>query len=427
MDRDRRLAFLILRDICGNNSWSNLAVNRRISEEGASKPAFVRELVYGCLRSQFLLDYNIDRFLKKPGLSSSDRVLLRMGFYQLAFMDGVSDHAAVNETVAIAAAFIKGRQGFINAVLRAFQRDGKRLFDDGLSTRYSCAEWITDLWTAAYGEEKAEEILKQSCLPAPLTIRTNIMKITREELAERLRALGFPAEETGLSSVCLKISGSGLLDTPLYREGYFSVQGEASANAVELLSPKPGEVFLDLCAAPGGKTCAAAEQMQDRGSISAFDVHPHRVELIRKEALRLGLSSVSAQVSDSSVFRPELKESADCVLADVPCSGLGTIRRNPEIKLKRLGSEESASALEKLKKIQYNILLNALSYVKTGGRVMYSTCTIDPAENGELVRSVLADRDGFSIEHERQIFPSEGGPDGFYTCLIRRSDDKRRL
>ena len=139
MDRDRRLAFLILKDIETKDSWSNLTVNEYISEQGADQPAFVREIVYGCIRNQFLLDYNIRRFLSRPKLSVSERVLLRMGFYQLAFMDRVTDYAAVNETVSLAAAFVKGRQGFINAVLRSFQRDGKRLLDNGLSTRYSCA------------------------------------------------------------------------------------------------------------------------------------------------------------------------------------------------------------------------------------------------------------------------------------------------
>ena len=160
MDRDRRLAFLILKDIEARGSWSNLAVNDYISSQGADQPPFVRELVYGCIRNQMLLDYNIKRFLSKPKLSVSERVLLRMGCYQFCFMDSVTDYAAVNETVSLAASFIKGRQGFINAVLRAFVRDGKRLVDDGLSTRYSCAQWIIDLWTKSYGEEKTEKLLK---------------------------------------------------------------------------------------------------------------------------------------------------------------------------------------------------------------------------------------------------------------------------
>ena len=144
------------------------------------------------------------------------------------------------------------------------------------------------------------------------------------------------------------------------------------------------------------------------------------MELIKKEADRLGLTSIKAETADSQVFQPELADSADCVLADVPCSGLGTLRRNPEIKLKQQSSEDASNALEELTKIQYNILLNSIRYIKPGGRVLYSTCTVDPQENEELVRRVLSGAAGYTIEQERQIFPEEGGPDGFYTCLIRR-------
>ena len=419
-DRDRRAAFLTLKDIEENGAWANLALSEHIRKDGAKSPAFVRELVYGCIRNQLLLDHNIQRFLKKPGLSASDRVLLRMGFYQLALMDGVADHAAVNETVALAAAFMKGRQGFINAVLRSFQRDGKRLISDSLSVEYSCTQWIVDLWTKHYGYEKAEAFLKASNSPAPFTIRANTLKTSREELAEKLKELGLETADTALSGLCLEVGGSGVLDTSLYKDGLFSVQGEASAAAVEMLAPKPGEVFLDLCAAPGGKTCCAAELMKDSGTVRAFDVYPHRVELIKKEASRLGLNSVTAETADSRIFQPGLESSADCVLADVPCSGLGTLRRNPEIKLKQQSAEDAAKALEELCKIQYNILLNATRYIKPGGRALYSTCTVDPQENEDLVRRVLAQAAGYTIEQERLILPKEGGPDGFYTCLIRR-------
>ena len=471
MDKDRRTGFLTLKEIEESGKWVNLALSQHIMRDGAKSPAFVRELVYGCIRQQKLLDYNISRFLKKPKLAAADRVLLRMGFYQLAFMDGVADHAAVSETVAVAKAFKKGQEGFINAVLRSFQRDGKRLLDDGLATRYSCAQWIIDLWTRAYGAEKAEELLRESCKPAPLTIRVNTMRMGREELAERLAALGFEAARTELSGLCLTVSGSGLLETAEYRGGLFSVQGEASALAVELLAPRPGAALLDLCSAPGGKTCAAAELMQGRGSIAAFDIYTHRLGLVEKEARRLGFSveRISSQASaaasqqpgsgaskqscsgasrlaaplitlraaDCSAFMPQQAESADFVIADVPCSGLGTLRRNPEIKLKEQSAGEAAKSLEELTKIQYNIMLNSARYLRPGGRLLYSTCTVDPAENEELVRRVLAELRSqqqsagdtpqqsrpvpqLSIEKELQLFPTEGGPDGFYICVLTR-------
>ncbi|MBQ2311919.1 MAG: 16S rRNA (cytosine(967)-C(5))-methyltransferase RsmB, partial [Firmicutes bacterium] len=175
---------MILKEISEKGTWSNLAVKDRLHKEEHTNAPFIRELVYGVLRNQFLLDHNIDRFVKsRPGLN--ERILLRMGFYQLALMDGVADHAAVNETVVLAASLAKGRQGFINAVLRSFQRDGKRLIYEDLRTRYSCAEWITDILTGAYGPEKAEEILISSCKAPPFTVRVNRLKVSREELSAR--------------------------------------------------------------------------------------------------------------------------------------------------------------------------------------------------------------------------------------------------
>ena len=499
MDKDRRLAFLVLKDIEENGRWANLALGAALSgkpsgkagsskdpgkssgkagsSETAANPAFVRELVYGVLRNQKLLDYNIARFLKKPKLSVNERLLFRMGFYQLALMDGVADHAAINETVAIAAAFMKGRQGFINAVLRSFQRDGKRLLDDGPLTRWSCAKWIADLWTQQYGADKAEELMKASCTPAPLTIRANLARISRADLKAALQsgfevketALSgrcFEVSETALSDRCLEVKGSGLLDTQLYKQGYFSVQGEASCCAVDQLladlatrqfgapaaqqlntpaAQHPGPLIVDLCAAPGGKSCAAAELLATKqnsapGRVLSFDLYPHRVELIEKEAKRLGLGGIiTAKAADTQQPLPELFGKADYVIADVPCSGLGTLRRDPEIKLRERTPAESAKALEELTKIQYNILVNALRIVKPGGRVAYSTCTVNKAENGDLVRRALADIAGqaagdastqrnpatnaqaakrFAIVSETQLFQTEGGPDGFYICVI---------
>ncbi len=508
MDKDRRLAFLVLKDIEENGRWANLALGAALSgkaggakdsgkangkagsSETAANPAFVRELVYGVLRNQKLLDYNIARFLKKPKLSVNERLLFRMGFYQLALMDGVADHAAINETVAIAAAFMKGRQGFINAVLRSFQRDGKRLLDDGPLTRWSCAKWIADLWTAQYGADKAEALMQASCTPAPLTIRANLAKISRTDLKAALES-GFEVKETALSDRCLEVKGSGLLDTQLYKQGYFSVQGEASCCAVDQLladlatrqfgdsvTQQPGPLIVDLCAAPGGKSCAAAELLAARqsaaaqqpnsaalklrnpetqqtgsaaaphpGRVLSFDLYPHRVELIEKEAKRLGLGSIiTASPADTQQPLTELFGRADYVIADVPCSGLGTLRRDPEIKLRERTPAESAKALEELTKIQYNILVNALRIVRPGGRVAYSTCTVNKAENGDLVRRALADIAGqtagdaptqgsqatgaqassaatqaakrFAIVSETQLFQTEGGPDGFYICVI---------
>ena len=431
MDKDRRTAFLILKETEEKKRWANLAADRLIKKEGADSPGFVRELVYGVIRNKTLLDFNIDRFLKKPKLGLSERIWLRMGFYQLALMDGVKEHAAVNETVELARSFKKGSESFINAVLRNFQRSGKELAypekdaENYLCVRYSVHEDIARLWTESYGKESAERLLQASSSPAPLSIRVNRLKTDKDKLCEDLESLGFEVYKEGhLSSSCIYVKGSGLLDTDLYKDGYFSVQGDSSQYAVRILDPKPGTTVIDLCAAPGGKSCAMAERMEGKGQILAFDIYEHRVKLIEKEAKRLGLDMIKAGLGDASIYDEKLDSLADYVLADVPCSGLGTLRENPEIKFRTPDVIEA----------QGEILKNALRYVKPGGYVLYSTCTIDPKENEEVIKaceeidshalsgSPYDPSKKYKVIASRQLFTKKGGYDGFYICLLKRSE-----
>ena len=426
MDTDRKLVFLILRDMERKAAYSNLALNSRLKEGVARSESFVRELVYGILRNQLLLDWNIERFLKKSGLRTAEKLLLRMGFYQISCMDSVPQYAAVNESVELAAVFAKGRQGFINGVLRNFVREGGVLLlpDEAatgeerfLSVKYSCHESIVALWLAAYGRERTEEMLAESLSPAPLSARVNTLKTSREELLKRLQNKAFSARE-GRLAFSLSLEGSGVLGSEEFSEGLFQVQSEASQLAVEVLAPKPGDFVIDLCAAPGGKCCTAAMLMENRGSIKAFDCHEQRTGLITKLAERLGIGIISVETADAALFNEELRNSADCVICDVPCSGLGVMRRKPELKLKALSSDP-----ENLIKTQNQILNNGALYVKLkGGKLLYSTCTVNPAENSQVVRAFLEEHSVFAVEYERQIFPC-GDSDGFYICLLRRQDD----
>ena len=425
MDKDRRLAFLILKDMEQNDSYSNLVINSYL-KDGADNPAFIREIVYGVLRNQLLLDWNIKQYQNKPGrLKPAERVLLRMGFYQLAMMDSVPSYAAVGETVKLAAAFMKGRQGFINALLRNFERSGAKLKEPSesevgelayLSVKYSCNEEIVRLWLDAYGRSKAEEMLAASNCPAPLTIRTNTLKIKPAELKEELTEKGFAVTEGRLSR-SFTVEGSGLVDTEEFKSGLFQIQDEASQQAVETLGPKPGDQLIDLCAAPGGKCCAAAVLMENKGRIRAFDYYEARAGLIEKLAGRLGVTIVEASQADATVLNEELVGTADCVICDVPCSGLGVLRRKPEIKLRPLDKDYGI-----LPEKQNRILHIASLYVKLkGGKVLYSTCTVNPAENRRVIERFLKENPGFSVETERQLFPGES--DGFYICLLRRQND----
>ena len=423
MDQDRRAAFLILKDMAQNASYSNLAVNSVLETEPVNSSAFVRELVYGVLRNQLLLDYNINKFLQKPNIKLSDRILLRMGFYQIAYTE-VPDYAAVSETVSMAAAFVKGRQGFINAVLRSFLRAGKKIVfpdenaSDYLSIKYSVSPDIAELLEKVYGRTKAAEMLENANRPMPLSVRVNTLKTDKYALKKLLRSEGFETEDGHLSSKSLIVKGSGVLSGEAFKRGLFSVQGEASQLAVEKLSPAKGSRVLDLCAAPGGKSCAAAELMENSGEILSFDFYENRCGLISKEAQRLGINIIKTAAKDACVYDPALSESADYIICDVPCSGLGVIGRKPELKLKGLDKEHG-----KLPAKQYSILRNASKYIKKGGKILYSTCTIDPEENTKLVNRFVEGNPGFEIEFEQQLLPDRNGCDGFYISIIRSTND----
>ena len=366
---DRQIAYMVLMDVEREQAYSNLALNCFISENPNCNAPFIRELVYGVLRNQFLLDYNIDRYAKK--LKTADKVILRIGFYQLCYMNSVSDYAAVNETVNLS----RGNKSFINAVLRNFVRDGKELQSDSISTKYSCHESIVGLFTKAYGKEKTEEILAHSLVTPVLTERVN-------------------------------------------KNGLVSIQGKSSQKAVETLNPQPGDKLIDMCAAPGGKSFYAADFMDNQGEILAFDLYEHRIGLINKEAERLGISIIKTSEKDATVYDLELEEYADKVICDVPCSGFGTIAKKPEIKLKGVNSD-----LPILYEVQSRILENASKYLKKGGKLLYSTCTLNPKENDKQVAAFLEKHGSeFELLSEEQIFPHDDF-DGFYIAILKRIDN----
>ncbi len=373
MDKDRYASYRILKDIEQEGAYSNLAVKSFLARNETDSPPFIRELVYGVLRRQMLLDHNIDRYVSR--LKSSDRILLRMGFYQLCFMDSVSDYAAVNETVGLC----RGNKSLINAVLRNFIRDGKILSDDGIATRYSCHESIVGLLCKAYGKERCEEILKHSLITPSLGERVN-------------------------------------------RNGLVSIQGRSSQRAVETLSPKPGDRLIDVCAAPGGKSFYAADMMEGRGEIFAFDIHAHRVALIEKEAERLGIRIIRTAVRDARFADEALIGSADKVICDVPCSGLGTMAKKPEIKLRGLDPR-----LPELYEAQAAILKASFSYLRPGGLLLYSSCTLNPRENELQVKNFIKEKGFLDAEliSEEQIFPDED-LDGFYIAILKRKNNDQQ-
>ena len=423
MDINRKTAFDVLMDVEKNGAYSNLSLNSFIEKNRPDSPAFVRELVYGVLRNRMLLDWFLGQLipsgLKK--IKKQDMTLLRMGVYQLSYMKSVPEYAAVSETVNMSKKLARGRERFINGVLRGYIRNRQQLvlpdrgrdLEEYLSIVYSVERWIVQLWTDAYGEEKTEALLKASNETPGLAVRVNLMKTDRKALKEKLEALGFEAEESEVSDRALLVKGSGLLDTEPYREGMFSVQDEASILASDALDAKPGDCIADVCAAPGGKTFATAELMAGKGVIYAMDKYEHKLKLMEAQAKRAGIENIRLLKHDSTEPVEGLKERMDKVLADVPCSGLGVIRRKPEIKYK--GMQDLDELIER----QRQILQAAASYVKAGGTLVYSTCTINPVENEKQIVEFLRGNKEFKALEQKQLLP-DGGTDGFFICRMRK-------
>lgn len=427
MDKNRRIAYLTLMDVESKQAYSNIALNHHIRSGKPDAPAFVRELVYGVLENKIYLDYIIEQFIKTHvnKMKASDLTVLRLGIYQLKFLDGVPEYAAVNESVDLAKKYCQGRDGFINGVLRSFLRADKevplpdRAKDEVhyLSIKYSYEPWIIELWLEQYASDFVEELLAAGNKTPDLVIRVNSLKTSREDLKRRIVARGYRAEEGFFCKEALHVEGRGLIGGKLYNNGMFSIQDESSMLAVNMLDPQAGEIIMDVCAAPGGKTLAIAEKMQNRGAVNAWDIYKRKLAIIDREAERLGITIVTTRTWDATRVDSSMIEKADRVLVDAPCSGLGVIRRKPEIKYKK-----KARDFDELPKKQLAILSASSKYVKPGGVLVYSTCTISPYENQQVIKEFLKRNKNFSKEEELQLLPNINNTDGFFICKMKRDD-----
>jgi len=426
---DRETALNILNSIENNGAFSNLAVNDALKKADGEGGAFVTRMVYGVLENQIYLDYYLSKFLRDPieKVKKNSLNILRMALYQILFMDSVPDYAAVSESVDLAKKTGVAQAPFVNGVLRSVLRDieagskrvklpnPEKLPVKYLSVKYSFPKWLVKYMLDDYGFDFTENYLKSANQVPPLTIRVNSLRTTKEVLSKRLKELGFEVVEGSHSEKALNIKGSGLFRTEPFAEGLFAVQDESSMLAVEALDPKPGETVIDLCAAPGGKTLYAAELMENNGKIIACDIYENKTGLIKDSADRNGITIIETMTADATKFRPEFEGAADKVICDVPCSGLGVVRRKPEIKYTK-----TAQDIKDMCRIQFAILKNAARYVKQGGRIVYSTCTISRLENEGVIRHFLSKPENacFKVEKMKQLTPFEDGVDGFFICSL---------
>lgn len=415
----RKIAVKALVKIEKDNSYSNLTINSifKETEISHSDKAFVTALVYGVLERKITLDYVLQNHIKTPlkKVSLFSLQVLRVALYQIMFMDKIPQSAAVNEAVKLIKNSRESRNsGFVNAVLRNILRSEELLpqgeTPENLSVIYSCPIEIIESLITDYGLENTKELLKESLKPAPLTVKVNTLKISVYDFRA---SIGLETETTDVLGGIVLHQGIDIANNPLYKKGYFFVQDAASQRSVEILAPKPFERMLDMCSAPGGKSFSSAILMQNKGEIISCDLYEHKRELIKSSAERLGLDIIDARLADATVFDSSLGE-FDCVLCDVPCSGLGIIRRKPEIKYKNLAE------FNDLPDIQLKILQNAKNYLKKDGRILYSTCTLRTAENQSVVNQFLSKNKDFSLEYSHTFMPHNDKTDGFFCALLKR-------
>lgn len=442
MKNARLTALKALLRVEEDNGYSNLVLDHQLDHAGLDSrdAAFASALFYGVLERRLTLDYQISHYSKLPlpRMTAVVREILRLGFYQLLYLDKVPQSAAVNESVNLTRQLRQERAaGFVNGILRSFIRDGcpcrlpKEAAKNYLSVKYACPQWIIDLWTASYGKETTLALLESLAGRPPLTIRVNSCKISRDDLIRELEKEGVEAKTVSGIAQALTLERSGSVEKlSAFQKGYFHVQDLASQMCCQALAPQPGERVYDVCAAPGGKTFTMAELMENRGELLAFDLYEPKVNLIQEGASRLGLSVISAQVRDAAHPEGALPP-AQRVLCDVPCSGLGIIRRKPEIRYK------NKNMLDSLPDLQYLILCISAKLTEKGGILLYSTCTLNPEENNQVARRFLKEhsefepypivlppglkRNGFELENEATLFAEKEGTDGFFIAGFRRS------
>lgn len=414
-------------------AWSDGVLKQYIARDSldSREAALASRLCYGVLQNQMLLDHYVASFLNSPIKKLHPIVLdiLRLGVYQLTMMDKIPASAAVNESVELAKKHANpGAAKLVNGVLRAVTRTEKLPEPKSLAVRYSHPEELVELLRTAVPEEQLAALLASDNEAPRTSVQINPLKTTLQQAMDALNALGAQTEVHPWLDDCFYLSGAGNLEKlDLFRNGEVYVQDAAAKLAALAADLQPGMRVLDCCSAPGGKSFAAGMQMKNEGHIISCDIHPHKIKLIQAGADRLGLSCIAPQVQDASGRREEWVGKMDAVIADVPCSGLGVIRKKPDIRYKDL------APLARLPEVQMQILRNQADYVRPGGVLVYSTCTILPRENEQIVARFLEERTDYTLESVPvpqglaaenngmlTLYPHLHDTDGFFICRMRR-------
>ena len=395
----RKWLWKALDEVVNKEVYSNLYLRNHLHEVSERDRALATRIFYGTIQNYRYCRACWSKFVKNKVNDKMD-VLLTMSTYQLLFLDKVPSYAIVNDAVNIAKKINVKYAGLTNAVLHKV----KHIETKDVALKYSLPDWLYKMWVSQYGQEQALIMAKASVNILPLYVRRNVLKTEVED---------FSSSEF----ICVKdplyiYTQNDYFHHPYYQKGYMSAQDEGSFAIAKFVDPKENEKILDCCAAPGTKTMAMAEMMYNKGHIDSFDLHAHRKDLIESDAKRLGIDIVHAGVQDATKFKSSVLY--DRILCDVPCSGYGVLSRKPDIKLRMLPED-----MDTLIPLQYAILNNVCQYVKEGGFIVYSTCTMNKKENEKQIQRFLKEHDMFRLVDEVNIF-SDSKQDGFYMAKLVR-------
>lgn len=444
MAKTRQVALDILLSIEKEKSFSNIALNKMIPKTMERRDEnFIRELVYGVIENKLYIDYIIKNAskIKIKKIHPLVMSILRLGIYQIIFMDSVPNSAAVNESVNLAKK--RGHKGtitFVNGVLRNISRNPSEFnrLDSNkpleyLSIKYSHPEYLVEEWLGQYGYDFTEKLLEANNLTPPLNIRVNTLKTNREDLIKKLKVKNIECEKGILSKSSLMVKNPHrIIESDEFKSGLFTIQDESSMLVGQVLNPQEGSLVLDMCSAPGGKATHIAQLMNNKGRIIARDIYDHKIKLIEENIKRLDAKIIETELFDALKLDDKLINKVDYCLIDAPCSGLGLIRRKPEIKWNR-----KKNHIEDLISLQYQILNTGKNYIKDGGILLYSTCTIYDGENLSMIRSFLENNKNFRLEpiteiDEQfdeygtlkdgfiQLYPHIHGTDGFFIAKMKK-------
>lgn len=427
INKPREIALKTIYKITQEQAYSNLALDEELKQNrntlNEKDIGLISEITYGVTTWKLTLDTIIKKYskIKLKKISPWIINILRMGIYQIIFLDKIPKSAAVNESVNLAKRYgHTSSSNFVNAILRKVEKnDYEELFQikdniERISKTTSMPEWIVKKLIEENGIEKTKEICENSNLHPKVTIRINKLKNTKQELENKLKEKNIEFEETEFEDFLILNKVKNLENIDLFKEGKFTIQDISAGLTAKVLEPKENETVLDACSAPGGKTTYMAELMNNKGNIEAWDIHEHRTKLVIKNAERLGINIIKTDTKDATKYYEKLEEKFDKILLDVPCLGIGVIKRKPDIKWQR--KEED---VEEITKIQKKILENCSKYLKKDGELVYSTCSILKDENENVINEFLKNNSQFTKKYEKTIFPSEK-QDGFFICKLQK-------